>query len=177
VNRANWFTSRQAPGADTARSDDRASPPISKTVARQYRRFVRLAPRPLTSAALAGIGSLHIAWGLGSSFPFRTRTELADAVIGSDAVPSAAACHAVAVALFVASGLVADVPIGPRLLRRVGRTVVAGVLAVRGVAGLMGRADLLSPGSVSTRFRTLDRRFYSPLCLILAVGAASAPRG
>jgi hypothetical protein len=134
---------------------------------------VRLAPRYLTSGALAGIASLHIAWGLGSSFPFRTHAELADAVIGSEVVPSAAACHAVAAALFVASGLVADLPVGPRRLRRVGCAVVAGVLAVRGVAGISGRTALLSPGSTSTRFRILDRRFYSPLCLVLAVGAVS----
>jgi hypothetical protein len=134
---------------------------------------VRLTPRYLTSGALAAIGTIHVAWGLGSSFPFRTHTELADAVIGSEDVPSAAACHAVAVALFVASGLVADIPIGRRLLRRVGRTAVAGVLAARGLAGLCGRTDLLSPGSTSTRFRTLDRRFYSPLCLVLAVGAVT----
>jgi hypothetical protein len=127
----------------------------------------------MTSAALAGIGSLHIAWGLGSSFPFRTHTELADTVIGCEVVPSPAACHAVAVALFVASGLVVDLPIGPRSLRRFGRGVVVGVLAVRGAAGLCGRTELLSPGSTSTRFRSLDRRFYSPLCLILAVCAVS----
>jgi len=132
---------------------------------------VRLVPRYLTSGALAAIGSIHVAWGFGSSFPFRTHTELAETVIGSEVVPSAAACHAVAVALFVASGLVADLPVGPRPLRRVGRVVVAGVLAARGVVGLCGRTDLLSPGSTATRFRTLDRRFYSPLCLILAVCA------
>ena len=47
----------------------------------------------------------HVAWALGSSFPFRSRAELVDAVIGSDVIPSSAACDAVAVAPFVASGL------------------------------------------------------------------------
>jgi hypothetical protein len=56
-------------------------------------------------------------------------------------------------------------------LRPIGRQTVAAVLAVRGVAGLCGRTDLLSPGSASTKFRSLDRTFYSPICLALAVGA------
>lgn len=125
----------------------------------------------LTSATLAGIAAVHVAWGLGSPVPFASRAELADAVIGSQAIPSPNACYAVAAALFAASALVSDVPIGPRRLRRAGRTVVGGTLAVRGVAGLCGRTDVLSPGSTSPRFRRLDRQIYSPLCIALAYGA------
>jgi hypothetical protein len=51
------------------------------------------------------------------------------------------------------------------------RAASAGLMAI---AGLAGRTDLLSPGSDSERFRDLDRRFYSPLCLALA--AAAVPR-
>lgn len=131
-------------------------------------------PRYVTAAALASIGGVHVAWGFGSPFPFRSQAELADAVSGSQAVPSAAACQTVAGLLFVASGLVCDVPLGPRRLRRIGRHVVVGVLAVRGVAGMVGRTDLLARRATSPRFRRLDRRFYSPLCLALAVGAATA---
>ncbi|MGO9877181.1 MAG: DUF3995 domain-containing protein [Acidimicrobiia bacterium] len=125
----------------------------------------------LTSATLAGIAAVHVAWGLGSPFPFASREDLADAVIGSRAVPSAHACYAVAAALAAASALVCDVPVGPRRVRRLGRRVVGGVLAVRGFAGLAGRTDVLSPGSTSPRFRRLDRRVYSPLCVALAFGA------
>jgi len=120
---------------------------------------------------LAAIGGLHVAWGRGSSFPFAGTSELSDAVIGSAAVPSAGACYAVATALFAASALVADAPVAPRRVRRLGRWVVGGVLGVRGAAGLLGRTDVLSPGSASPRFRSLDRRYYSPLCLALAAGA------
>jgi Protein of unknown function (DUF3995) len=127
-----------------------------------------------TSIGLAGIAGLHIAWGRGSSFPFDNRSALADAVIGSPAVPPPAACHAVAAALAVASGLAADLPVGSAWLRRAGRAGVATVLAVRGLLGLVGRTDLASPGSSSTRFRRLHRRFYAPLCLMLSVGAATA---
>jgi hypothetical protein len=135
---------------------------------------VRHASALLTSATLAGIGSVHVAWGLGSPFPFSSRDELADAVVGSRAVPSPSACYAVGAALLTAGALVSDVPIGPRRVRRVGRGIVGLVLAVRGCAGLLGRTDALSPGSTSPRFRRLDRRLYSPLCLALALGAATA---
>jgi hypothetical protein len=132
---------------------------------------VSRAPRFATAATLAAIGGLHVAWGRGSSFPFATERELSDAVVGSDAVPSAGACYTVAAALFAASALVADAPIAPRRVSRLGRRVVGAVLAVRGVAGLLGRTDVLSPGSASARFRRLDRRYFSPLCLALAAGS------
>jgi Protein of unknown function (DUF3995) len=132
---------------------------------------VHLQTRRVTAGTLAAIAGLHVIWSRGSSFPFRSRDELADSVVGSDVVPSAAACNAVAVALFIASALVADVPVGPRRVRAVGRAGVATVLAARGLAGLTGRTDALSPGSNSSTFRRLDRRYYSPLCLALAYGA------
>jgi Protein of unknown function (DUF3995) len=134
------------------------------------------APLYTTAAALAAIAGVHIAWGRGSTFPFATGDALADAVVGSSAVPSSAACFGVAAALALASGLVAGAPVVPRRLHRLGVATVTGVLAVRGFAGLAGRTDLLSPGSASDRFRELDRRFYAPLCLALAAGAGTALR-
>ncbi|MFF3128447.1 hypothetical protein ACFVRD_40665 [Streptomyces sp. NPDC057908] len=40
----------------------------------------------------------------------------------------------------------------------------------------VGRTDLLSPGSVSARFRRLDRLVYSPLCVALAASTAITSR-
>jgi hypothetical protein len=117
---------------------------------------------------------MHVAWGRGSSFPFSSGDELADAVIGSRAVPPPAACLGVAAALALASGLVAGAPVVPRRLRRPGIATVAVVMAVRSAAGFSGRTDLFSPGSTSPRFRKLDRAVYSPLCLAFALGSASA---
>jgi len=137
---------------------------------------LRRVTQAVTSGVLAGIGAVHVAWGLGSTFPFERQSELSDAVIGSDRVPSSAACHAVAGALFLASGLVADIPVLPRRLRQVGRGGVAGVLGARGLVGLLGLTDLVSPGGTSQRFRALDRKLYSPLCLGLAAGAVTSVR-
>ncbi len=134
------------------------------------------APRYLTAAALAGLAGLHVAWGRGSTVPFATAHGLADAVVGRRVVPSAVACNAVAIALLAASALVLDVPVGPAPLRRIGRVGVATVLTSRGIIGLAGRTDLLSPGSASPRFRRLDRRYCGPLCLALAAGAMTSVR-
>ncbi len=134
---------------------------------------VRRAVPLLTATALAAIGGLHVAWGRGSSFPFRNEHELIDSVVGGNAVPSPAACYAVAGALFVASGLVVDIPIGPRPVRKLGRLGVACVLGGRGALGLFGRTDLVSSVSTSEKFRRIDRRYLSPLCLALAAGAIS----
>jgi len=129
--------------------------------------------RGATALVLAAIAGLHFAWARGSSFPFADRDALADSVVGAEAVPSPGACLTIASLLTIATALVAGAPIGPPRLRRLGVATVAGVLTVRGVAGFAGRTDVLSPGSTSPKFRRLDRALYSPLCIALAVGAAS----
>ena len=125
-----------------------------------------------TATVLAGIGALHVAWGLGSSFPFRDRAALADTVVGNDAVPGRGASLAVAGLLGVAAGLVADVlPVAPRF-RRVGVLGVASVLATRAAFGFAGSTERLVAGSNSPRFVAADRRVFAPLCAALAAGAA-----
>ena len=124
-----------------------------------------------TAMALAGIGGLHVAWGLGSSFPFRDRAALADTVVGSDAVPGRWPSFAVAGLLGLAAGLVADVLPVPSRLRRVGLGGVATVLATRAAFGFAGRTERLVAGSNSPRFVAADRRVFSPLCAALAAGA------
>ena len=130
-----------------------------------------------TASVLAGIGALHVAWGLGSSFPFRDRAALADTVVGNDAVPGRGASLAVAGLLGVAAGLVADVlPVAPRF-RRVGVLGVASVLATRAAFGFAGSTERLVAGSNSPRFVTADRRVFAPLCAALAAGAAVSASG
>ena len=135
--------------------------------------------RAATRTAAAGLGALaglHVAWGLGASWPLGDRATLADAVIGRADVPPAAACWGVAGALGAAAAFVAE---RPRTRPRLRRVVAAGVvlaLTGRGLLGLAGRTDVVSPGSSSARFRELDRRRYSPLCLVLAGLALPAVR-
>lgn len=130
--------------------------------------------RTLTAGALAAVAVLHAAWARGSAFPFSTRAELAEAVVGADEVPGPAPCLAVAGALTVAAALVAGVPVGPPRLRRAGVAVVAGVLGLRGVLGLTGATASAARGAgKGERFRRLDRTYYAPVCLALAGGTAS----
>jgi hypothetical protein len=135
-----------------------------------------MASTRLATVALAGLGVLHAAWGFGAAWPLRDRAALADAVVGRDDVPPPAACWAVAVALGAAATAVAG---RPRCLPRLRRVATAGVtvtLAGRGLLGLAGKTDVVSPGSSSPRFRELDRRLYSPLCLALALLALPGAR-
>jgi hypothetical protein len=124
----------------------------------------------LTALVLTVIALLHVAWGLGSSFPFRSRTELADSVVGTEEVPTRGACLAVASALVLAAALVARAVPMPKALRAFALRIAASVLVTRGVAGAMGRTAVLSPGSDSPAFQRLDKRLYAPLCLWLAAG-------
>jgi hypothetical protein len=130
-----------------------------------------------TATTLLAIGGLHAAWGTGSTFPFRTRDELNDTVIGRRATPSPVACYGVAGLLTAASALVAGSPANDSRIRRAGVRTVAAVLGTRAALGFARKTDLVSPGSVSPRFRQMDKRVFSPLCLVLAIGAASSLRG
>ena len=134
------------------------------------------ATRGATAATLLSLAGLHVLWGRGSTFPFADRDGLNDSVVGRSSTPRPSACFAVAGALTAAASLVADVPRLPRHLQRLGVTGVAVVLASRAALGFSGRTDVVSPGSASPRFRRLDRRMYSPLCLALAVGALRSRR-
>jgi hypothetical protein len=130
------------------------------------------------AVTLLGIAALHVLWAAGASWPAEDREALADAMAGrvGGSVPSPAACLAVAALLASASALVAGRPRKLPRLRRAGTIGVSLVLGVRGACGMAGRTDLVSPGSTSPRFRRLDRRAYSPLCLALAASAASSAR-
>jgi hypothetical protein len=139
----------------------------------QYSLPVRFTAR-LTSGVLALLAVLHVAWGRGSSWPFRTRHDLADAVVGTTDVPPPGACFLVAGALTTGSMLVSDVALTPLWFRRTALLGMAGILGTRGVLGLAGKTALISPGSDSVRFVRLDRRIYGPLCLGLSIGSLVA---
>jgi Protein of unknown function (DUF3995) len=123
----------------------------------------------LMTCILAALSALHVAWAFGSPFPLRNRQALADAVVGTRDFPSPRACVAVAGALATGAVITADtLPIAPGLRRSALRTLAV-ILGVRGVFGLVGRTEVLSPGSNSVKFRRFDRRIYAPICLFAVV--------
>lgn len=132
---------------------------------------VRATASLLGASLLAGAAALHVVWGRGSSWPAADRRALADVVAGTEEVPDARACLAVATLLAGAAGTVAARPAGP--VGRTARGCIAAVLAVRGLTGLTGTTGLLVPWTPSIRFVELDRRCHGPLCLAIAALVAS----
>ena len=125
-----------------------------------------------TGATLGAVGALHVAWGRGSTWPYPDHDALADRVVGRPSAPSPAACYAVAGLLGAAAALVGGPAGAPPRLRATGQAGVAAVLGARAALGFACRTDLVSPGSSSAAFRRNDRRWFSPLCAALALGAA-----
>ncbi|MFJ8627180.1 DUF3995 domain-containing protein [Kitasatospora sp. NPDC093550] len=129
----------------------------------------------VVAGALGATGALHAVWAV-TPWPLKTPEEFADVVVGAgEGVPPAAACVAVAGLLGTAAYLVgAEAGVlpeaGPERLRRAGVRTVAGVMLARGVGGLALFGGVLER---SERFRRMDRRYYSPLCLALGAGAAA----
>jgi Protein of unknown function (DUF3995) len=133
----------------------------------------------LSASGLLAIAGLHVVWATGSSWPLSDGSALAEDLGGRPGGEprTAGECLAVAGALTLASAFVAGRPRRAPVLSRIGAAGVAGTLATRGVFGLAGRTDVLVPGATSERFRALDRRYFSPLCLALALGALPAVAG
>jgi hypothetical protein len=137
-------------------------------------RLPRLAPR-CAAGAFTALGALHVLWATGSSWPAADAGTISGRS-GASASPGPVACLAVAGLLGTAAALVTGHPRGwvGGQVARAGSAGVTATFALRGALGLAGRTDLLSPGSTSARFRALDRRYYGPLCLGLAVLSAPA---
>jgi hypothetical protein len=126
---------------------------------------------------LAVIAALHAAWGFRlfwwPAADERGLTALVVGRTGQTRMPDTPACLVAAAAILVA-GLVAlaladIIDIGaPRLVTAVGVLVVA-VFAGRGVATYL---PVWRRRFAQQPFATMDRRFYGPLCLLLAAAFA-----
>ena len=126
---------------------------------------------------LAVIAALHAAWGFGLRWPAEDERDLVALVVGATGrtrMPAMVECLAAAAAILgaglvalAAAGLVA-VPISPVLLAAIA-ALVAAVFAVRGLAAYLPawrRRFAQEP------FATLDRSWFGPLCLLLALAFA-----
>ncbi|MFF4391574.1 MULTISPECIES: DUF3995 domain-containing protein [unclassified Streptomyces] len=124
------------------------------------------------AGGLAAAAALHVVWTR-SPWPLSSPAELAEVVVGTggDALPSAAATAAVAGLLAAAAGLVLagarpDSALGRARLVRAGLWTVSGVLAARGLGGLV--VSGLDLQQAPARYTAMDLRLYSPLCLGLS---------
>ncbi|MEP7764729.1 DUF3995 domain-containing protein [Sanguibacter sp. 25GB23B1] len=129
------------------------------------------------AGTLGVLSAAHITWVF-SSWPLPDRARFAEAVVGvgPDDAPSAPMTVGVAALLAQAAVLVkrcgAQAPaLPPGRVVVLGTKVVAGVLLARAVAGLVLSGSRLVPAPEV--YRRLDLTVYSPLCLLLGVGAAT----
>jgi hypothetical protein len=134
---------------------------------------------------LVALAVLHAWWGVGGRWPGHDERSLVELVIGrtrSMRMPSLFRCMLVASALFAAAGLVAlqdnlisvDFGVAGERLVQAAFWIACAVFALRGLAGFIPPIFAYASG---TPFATLNRRYYSPLCLLIAAGFAVTGTG
>lgn len=115
------------------------------------------------------IAALHLAWALKVWWPIREETALARAVVGVkdiEAMPPPAACAAVSLALCFGAAW----PFFPEgWFRSLGLGALTAVFLGRGLFGLTATMARIAP---EEPFRTLNRRYYSLICIALGIGHA-----
>lgn len=126
--------------------------------------------------AFVVIGGLHLLWAMRVWWPIANEGHLARSVAGFPGItrmPPPAACLGVAGAAFcVALILLSALRAPPPPLLGLVLWGAGVVLMLRGAVGFTGIWARLTP---EQPFRRLDRRIYSPLCLVLgAITLATA---
>lgn len=129
------------------------------------------------SLLLTLLAGLHVYWGLGGVWPGTDQKSCAQAVAGFrgiDRMPPPAAAFAVAAALLAAAlaalalaGVIA-LPLPSGLVLSAGAAAAA-VFLGRGIAGFTPAWRRLTP---EMPFARNDRRWFSPLCLLIGAGFA-----
>jgi hypothetical protein len=127
---------------------------------------------------LVALAVLHAWWGLGLRWPGRDERSLVELVIGRTRgmrMPGLVPSMLVTIALLAAAGLVAlrsklispDLGTPGAAIAQTGFWIACAVFALRGVAGFIPPLFRYADG---TPFASLNRRIYSPLCLLIAAG-------
>ena len=118
---------------------------------------------------LLTVSIAHFLWAVGSPWPIRDPDLLAKTVIGNPNIPRVPRLASFVVAVLVLIAAIIGTSLGDEqsggLLLTLAGAALAVVFGIRGVLGYTApwRARFsLEP------FATLDRRIYSPLCLIVA---------
>lgn len=126
---------------------------------------------------LSAIAVIHMVWAAGSAWPYKDETSLAKAVVGSRGIenmPPRWASLLVSLCLFGA-GLWALALRGigpiqvPQMVQFLGGLALTAVFGLRGVLGVFPAFEKMAP---EQPFLRLNRRVYSPLCVLIGLGFA-----
>jgi hypothetical protein len=129
------------------------------------------------SALVFALSFLHFGWGRGSFWPEASEVALARAVVGDGRrhMPPPIACFAVSIVLALAAlwplcvvAGVTDLPVAQTSM------TIGGVFVGRGAAGFVPRWRELF---CDEPFATRDKRYYSPLCIVIGLGYAALGAG
>ncbi|WP_321489216.1 DUF3995 domain-containing protein [uncultured Hyphomonas sp.] len=136
---------------------------------------------PTLSVVLAVIlsiaGLLHALWGFGVTFPAANEQQLARMVVGKRGItkmPSMTACLFVAASLFAFAilslvlGQHVQVPVSKWLVAAAGAAAAMAFMG-RGILGVLPAFERALP---EQPFLSLNRRFYSPLIILIGIGFA-----
>ncbi len=126
---------------------------------------------------LAAIAGLHAYWGRGGLWPAASEDELIATVIGNASarrMPSPGLCLLVALAIAVTAIWPLLLALGSsagalRPLFLLGGIAITAIFLLRGIAGFLPAWRRLHPREP---FASYDRRYYSPLCLLIAASYA-----
>ncbi len=155
-----WEAQNESMDHDSKRADKQSGDAMSAIIA-----------IPL-SVGLGLIALLHLYWAFGGNWPAPDRARLPSMVVGQKGLTH---MPPVAITLIVASliFLAAMVPLlwvfglGPQPLWQGGLAALGLVFLLRGAVGL---TPWFQKFLGEEPFATLNRRYYSPLCLLFAVG-------
>lgn len=168
-----WLRALNAAAIGWWRWREKLPPAEAANSAGRHGRAAAAAGR-LVPPALLALGALHALWALGSAWPAGNRDSLAHWVLGDGAsIPPAAACWTVAVLLTVGAGAVHAAARGARS-RHLPPILWASS------AALLARGAVFPPMDLTHRlasdFDRVDLAIYSPLCLLLGLGALTVAR-
>ena len=126
------------------------------------------------ACALAGLGLLHLAWGLGLTWPGTDPVSRAARVVGTPgrALRGFWGWGSIAFCFFAAVGVVwiAHQPVIHPLRALIVYGGYAVLIAVFGLRGLAPYVTGVFEYSRTTPFYRLNRLYYAPICLAIALG-------
>jgi hypothetical protein len=119
---------------------------------------------------LLTVALAHFLWAIGSKWPIRDPELLARTVIGRPGVTRVPRFASFVVAVLVLAAAAIGAALGDPVSGGLPLTLAGIVLMlVFGIRGVLGYIPAWRARFPLEPFATLDRRFYSPLCLVVAL--------